>query len=84
MLYDYKCMACEHVFERSLKMADMKVPESEPCPECGAMEVKKVILSGNEFCSRERLGRMKHSDGFNDVLKGVKEGNPGSTIELRK
>ena len=27
-----------------------------------------------------RLGRVKPDDGFKDVLKHVKKGNPGSTI----
>lgn len=38
-IYEYKCPACGHAFERMVKMSD-PLPA---CPECGASEVKKLI-----------------------------------------
>jgi putative FmdB family regulatory protein len=36
-IYEYECIACDHLFERI-----MKVGEKEPaCPACGVKEVKK-------------------------------------------
>jgi putative FmdB family regulatory protein len=35
VIYDYKCSKCEHEFQRVLKVADVHVPNDEPCPECG-------------------------------------------------
>jgi putative FmdB family regulatory protein len=36
-IYEYECIACDHLFERI-----MKVGETEPaCPACGVKEVKK-------------------------------------------
>ncbi len=38
-IYEYKCPACGHAFERMVKMSD-PLPA---CPECGASEVRKLI-----------------------------------------
>jgi putative FmdB family regulatory protein len=35
MIYEYKCYACDHTFERQLRLAEVYAPKSEPCPECG-------------------------------------------------
>ena len=39
--YDYRCNACEHIFESVQLMADDMKPTKEPCPECGKKEVTK-------------------------------------------
>ena len=39
--YDYRCNACEHIFESVQMMADDMKPTKEPCPECGEKEVIK-------------------------------------------
>jgi len=39
--YDYRCNACEHLFESVQMMADDMKPTKEPCPECGKKEVTK-------------------------------------------
>ena len=39
--YDYRCNACEHIFESVQMMADDLKPTKEPCPECGKKEVTK-------------------------------------------
>lgn len=38
-IYEYKCPACGHGFERMMKLAD-PLPA---CPECGHHEVRKLI-----------------------------------------
>ena len=83
-LYDYRCESCGHVFEKNLPMQHLEQPTKEPCPECGEVNVKKVILCGNMVVDPARLGRTKVSDGFNDVLKGIKAANKGSNIKIRK
>ena len=39
-IYEYKCKACEHKFDKLQKIADdpLKV-----CPECGAHELVKLV-----------------------------------------
>ena len=39
--YDYRCNACEHIFESVQLMVDDMKPTKEPCPECGKKEVTK-------------------------------------------
>lgn len=34
MIYVYRCKECKSEFQSSLKVADRKKPESEPCPSC--------------------------------------------------
>lgn len=82
-LYDYRCDECGHTFERSLKISDRNIPESEPCPECGGVNVKKVILTAIGCCDPVRLGITKIPQGFTDVLKGIKSANKGSNINIR-
>lgn len=41
--YEYKCSACDHVFERFQKISDRPV---RTCPECGKRRVRRLISSG--------------------------------------
>lgn len=39
-IYEYKCNACDHEFEKSQKMAD---PPVKTCPKCKQKKVEKLI-----------------------------------------
>ena len=41
-IYEFKCSACDHVFERLQKLSD-----SDPtdCPECGAAQVRRQLTA---------------------------------------
>jgi putative FmdB family regulatory protein len=41
-LYEYRCEACGHVFERIQKFSD---PPVEVCPNCGEQRVQKLLSS---------------------------------------
>jgi putative FmdB family regulatory protein len=41
-LYEYRCDACGHVFERIQKFSD---PPVEVCPNCGERKVQKLLSS---------------------------------------
>jgi putative FmdB family regulatory protein len=71
MLYTYRCRKCEEVFERRLRMDDRKVPETEPCPNCGEMEVYQSISAPRIV--REHGSRIKTDDGWNEVKSKIKE-----------
>ncbi|MCK5020075.1 MAG: zinc ribbon domain-containing protein [Candidatus Peribacteraceae bacterium] len=43
--YDYQCHGCEHIFEKTRKMADRKQPEDDPCPKCGSNGGVKHMLT---------------------------------------
>jgi putative FmdB family regulatory protein len=81
-LYDYKCSSCGCLFEGVYSISEMKKPEGKPCPECNEISVKKVIVSGGNLVSGVNMNK-KIPDGWNDVLKRVKSGHPGSTIETK-
>lgn len=63
-------------------MAERNNPKC--CPKCGAHNNKIIITQGLEICDPVRMGRTKVSDSFNDTLRGIRDANHGSTIELRK
>lgn len=83
MNYDYKCSKCEHVFERTLPMADHHLPEKEPCPECNeAGTVYKYFGSGKgpALIDPVRLGVRKPTSEFKEVLSKIHERMPGSKL----
>jgi putative FmdB family regulatory protein len=41
--YEYKCLACEHAFER---FQSIKADPVRKCPECGKNKVKRLLGTG--------------------------------------
>lgn len=78
MQYTYQCKMCEEVFERSLSVADRKIPESEHCPnnDCGAMEVRQIITSGPSIGYTYQTSKVRTTDSFNDRMKEIKKKLP--------
>lgn len=81
-VYEYICTKCGVESERFLSMANRKQPEEQPCPECGGV-VRQAILNAPPLGDPVKLGVTKLPGGFNDVIKGIKNANRNSTIELR-
>jgi putative FmdB family regulatory protein len=50
-IYEFECSACNHIYERVMKVAE--ACEGLSCPECGATNPKKLI-GRTSFHSRER------------------------------
>lgn len=76
-LFDYSCSNCKHTFDKFLSIADYKIPETEPCPSCGKIEVQKVISSPTMFQFDKH---MRTDDSFRDILKQIGKNNKGSTV----
>lgn len=70
-MYDYKCGACDHTFEKIVKSDNRLDAEQEPCPKCGKHEIRYAILSTPKV-SYGNPGSLKTSDSFNDRLKEIK------------
>ena len=71
---------CNKEFTKLLKIAERKVPELEPCPQCNALDVEQVLLSAPGIGDPIRLGVTKKDSGFTEVLKGIHAKTANSTI----
>ena len=79
--YTYKCTKCEHDFQSLLKIVDMHLPTTEPCPECQEQgTVIKTIGGAPPIGDMVRLGLKKHDDGFKEVLQRIGAANIHSNL----
>lgn len=80
--YDYQCKECDHSFNQFQKIADRKLPEETPCPECGAENsVEQQILGTPVLSDTMRMGLKKPPEGFREVLKEIDRKTPGSRLK---
>lgn len=75
--YVFKDTSTGEVFERLMKISELDQfrldnPHLETIPQAPGLS------------DPVRLGRMKPSDGFRDVLSSIKKNNPGSDINTFK
>lgn len=75
--YDYSCHACGHRFESAHKISDRKVPESHPCPECSALEVKQGIFKADSVL---RFDDSKDQGQFKELMSKMKKGVHGNNL----
>lgn len=69
-IYEYKCQKCDHVEEVLQKGTDPFYFEGRGCPNCGAMEMVRLMSLG----SFHLKGGGWYSDGYS--LKKDKNDNP--------
>lgn len=80
--YDYKCEACDHIFERISKIKDHKKPEKNPCPNCKEKRVKQVILTiPGMAIDTEFQVTNKAKGGFKDAMQKALGGMKGTKAE---
>lgn len=82
-IYDYKCSDCGHTFTQNLRIAERKQPIESPCPECEKEGNITQVIGGGAVVDPVRIGRIKPESGFNEVLRNIKKGNPGSNFNIR-
>lgn len=71
--YDYKCEHCGFTFEKNVPIKDMDKPTEEPCSECGEKSITRVFGAPLVNLSFRGSTIQSHSsDGFKDILKGIK------------
>ena len=70
--YEYECKKCLGRFESFQRMADNKLPETLPCPLCGALEVKQECFTapGSVRDSGCDVGG-DAKGGFKDVMQKI-------------
>lgn len=76
-MYDYQCSQCEHQFEKNVKIAQYQDPQ--PCPQCSG-ESTRIIKGCPSLGDPVRLGLVKPSDGFRDVLRNIADKTPGGSV----
>lgn len=83
-IYDYACKECEHTFERTLKIADMKAPEGEPCPSCQKDgTIYKTLAGAPPIGDPVRLGVRKMPGDFREVLQKIHSRNYKSNLNQK-
>lgn len=76
--YSYHCKDCDTSFDKLLKLADIETPQA--CPKC-ATPTERHIGGAPGFGDPMRMGRMKPSDGFRDLLRAIDSRTPGSVLK---
>ena len=76
--YDYRCNACEHLFESVQMMADDMIPTKEPCPECGKKEVTKswAGVTPGIGCDMTLTPDKKTGGQWSEMMSRIKKGLP--------
>lgn len=73
--YDYKCIECEEVFEKILKIADREEPTKNPCPFCEKSDTVELCLTAPSLVNPLRIDGLKKPSGqFRDRMKQIKSG----------
>jgi putative FmdB family regulatory protein len=70
-IYQYQCSTCNHVFDKKLSIADRRVPETEPCPNCNEVTVQKNDGNSNEHTYGLGAEAKNNYGGFSEVLTKI-------------
>ncbi len=77
-MYDYKCPSCDRQFEKNVKMSEYQSPQ--PCPDCST-ESHRFVVGAPSLGDPVRLGLIKPSNGFRDLLRNIDQKTPGSILK---
>lgn len=77
-IYDYKCPACDHVFEKTVKMANYL--ELQDCPECNTKS-ERTVVGAPGLGDPMRLGITKPPEVFRDLLRSIDSRTAGSQLK---
>jgi len=82
--YQFICEECEHIFHEYLKMDDRKIPEGQPCPNCGEEgHIRQHYTKAPHYGDPFALGRVKLDDGMKNVLDKVRKVPGASHVKSR-
>lgn len=77
--YTYRCKDCEHPFERILSISEMNTPTTEPCPECGKLNVGKTITGTSIVAGVDTKNKIPHQ--FKDLLREIKKDRANTNVD---
>ena len=80
--YEYQCKSCDYEFDKLMSISDRALPITQPCPECGASEVSKVIRTPTPTKFHVGVSDFKnrHSEDFKENMKLISKGSPGNNM----
>jgi len=78
--YEYRCVGCGVVFDDILPMKNRNDPCSEVCKKCGG-EIK-IGIGSIRIGDPVRLGLMKPTGAFRDVMKMVNKTNKHNMLNM--
>lgn len=74
--YLFRNINTQETFEKVMRIRDLdEFKESHP-------ELEQLVNGAPGLSDPVRLGLIKPSDGFRDVLKSIKKNNPGSSFNI--
>jgi len=78
-VYDFRCEACEELWEETLMISDRDKPLKKKCPSCGEKKVKKAITGFPGLGVDTTLTADKKTGGqFSRMMEQVKKYAPRS------
>lgn len=75
-IYEYFCENCETQFEKLLKMSEIDLPVSEPCPICNIEGKIETMNSTFALGDPIKMGLKRPDSGFGEVLSKIKQAHP--------
>lgn len=83
MIYNYLCTSCGDMTERVLKISEYMLPTTQACPKCGEMTVEKRTYCMPPLVDPTKLGRVKNSEEFRNVLENISKKVYKSDFSIR-
>ena len=81
-LYEFQCLECGNTFDEFLSVDNRKIPLMGPCKKCGKVDTIVSVMGAPTMADPVRMGHIKPSEGFRDLLRNIKARNPGSVLEI--
>lgn len=78
--YTFQCKKCDNVHDEILSIANRNTPETIACVECGANDFKRIQVAPPLIVAGIGETTKLMSDGWKDVIKGVRKANPNNTM----
>lgn len=75
--YLFRNKETQETFEKVMRIRDLDDFKKEH------PELEQLVNGAPGLSDPVRLGLLKPSDGFRDVLKNIKNNNPGNNIDIR-
>ena len=75
-LYEYYCDKCQHAFDEILTVSKRNEPTEQPCPECGAKEVRKGVSEATMGVDATLTPDKATGGRWKEMMNRVKDGVP--------